>query len=245
MESSMATPSTSIVTCECGTRVRLPEDRSARSFRCPACKQGIALTIDAKVLSAVHLQAGDAGAVCQICQTGIGPDEPCVTCPQCGQVHHRECWSEIGGCGTYGCAQAPAHDKSGLAQQPITAAWGDTKRCPACGEEIKSIALRCRYCGTDFESVDPMNVHDLRRQAKRGDRLDKLKQTTTALFVGSLIGCLAPLMLILCLTMLMPRRSELQKLGPLFQVLAYAALILSSIFSALMLFFFVIEMASQ
>ncbi|MBC8115920.1 MAG: hypothetical protein H7062_16155, partial [Candidatus Saccharimonas sp.] len=44
--------------------------------------------------------------------------------------------------------------------------------------------------------------------------------------------------------MLMPRRSELQKLGPLFQVLAYAALILSSIFSALMLFFFVIEMAS-
>ena len=90
-----------------------------------------------------------------------------------------------------------------------------------------------------------MSVHDLRRQAKRGDRLDKLKQTTTALFVGSLIGCLAPLMLILCLTMLMPRRSDLQKLGPLYQVLAYAALILSSIFSALMLFFFVIEMAAQ
>ena len=56
------------------------------------------LTIDAKVLSAVHLQAGDAGAVCQICQSAIGPDEPCVACPQCEQVHHRECWSEIGGC---------------------------------------------------------------------------------------------------------------------------------------------------
>ena len=24
------------------------------------------------------------------------------------QVHHLECWAEIGGCGTYGCKQAPA-----------------------------------------------------------------------------------------------------------------------------------------
>ncbi len=29
---------------------------------------------------------------------------------------------------------------------------GDTKSCPACGEMIKSIALKCRFCGEDLEA---------------------------------------------------------------------------------------------
>src|SRR5258708_24567426 len=41
----------SITTCECGAKVRLPEASESRAFRCPVCKAGIALSVDARVLS--------------------------------------------------------------------------------------------------------------------------------------------------------------------------------------------------
>ena len=181
-----------LITCDCGAKVRLPSDRDNRSFRCPQCKTGLALTVEATILSLTPIPVGQEIA-CPICQTEIAADEPSVSCPGCDQIHHRECWSEIGGCGTYGCKQAPAIDKSEDSSQTPLSAWGDTKRCPACGEEIKAIALKCRYCETTFDSVDPMSMRDLRKQAKTSESVESTQKSVVALFVVSLIGCLAPL----------------------------------------------------
>lgn len=52
-------------------------------------------------------------------------------------------------------------------QPPV--AWGDTKKCPICAETIKSIAVRCRYCGTDFDTVDPLSAAEVKDRMKRGE----------------------------------------------------------------------------
>ncbi len=223
----------SIVTCECGASIRLPETRENRQFRCPKCKTGIALALGDLVLHSRQLAPGDEGYVCQICHSPIGPEESFVNCPKCDQVHHRECWSEIGGCGTYGCEQAPAIDKNeSTAQAPLTA-WGDTKKCPACKEEIKSIAVKCRYCGTEFDTVDPMSLADLKYRAEKKDGLNTFRKFVIGVFVGSLIGCLAPITLIVAAVGVMSQREKLSKAGPLYVVMGYASLFISIVFTIL------------
>src|SRR6516162_11334488 len=90
-------PMSTITTCECGAKVRLPEASETRALRCPVCKAGIALSIDARVLSSTRLGAGQAGATCPLCQSEIRENDMAVTCPKCDQVHHRERWAEVGG----------------------------------------------------------------------------------------------------------------------------------------------------
>jgi len=225
-----------IVVCQCGAKVRLPEGKANRSLRCPMCKAGLAISADSVVLNSVQLSAGQE-AICPICQTGIEEDENCVTCPSCDQIHHQECWSEVGGCGSYGCEQASPIDKSTATVATPLTAWGDTKKCPACGEEIKSIALRCRYCQTEFSSVDPMSLVDLRQRVRVTDEVDNLKNWVIALFVVSLLGCVAPLTLIVSMAYLLPRRAKLHRCGPLFVIMGWTSIGLSSFYSLLILIF--------
>ena len=222
-----------IFTCSCGAKVRLPEHTANRSFRCPNCKAGIAIAVDESVLASSQLRPGDPGATCPICQSPIGAGEFSVTCPKCDQIHHRECWAEIGGCGTYGCEQAPAVEKTGTAQPPLSA-WGDTKTCPVCKEKIKAIALRCRYCGTDFHTVDPLSLQDVRNKIHKGEALKGLRVAVIVLFVLSLIGCLAPLLVVVSPCIVLPKHKEIAKEGPLLLVLAYSSIAISLVYSTLM-----------
>jgi hypothetical protein len=158
-------------------------------------------------------------------------------CPECDIVHHEECWAEVGGCSTFGCKQAPAIDKSEQSPQAPLTAWGDTKVCPVCGETIKSIALLCRYCGMEFSSVDPLSVADLRQQAQASQKSDLLKKYVIGAFIASLTGVLAPFSLVFALAYLLPRRQQVAKAGPLFEILGWITIAVSALYCMLILGF--------
>jgi hypothetical protein len=144
-----------------------------------------------------------AGKLCSICQTPIIAGEQVVSCPHCVLPFHQECWTENRGCSAYGCAGSPklAKGSETNAGEPLSNAWGGEKPCPLCGRQIKAQALKCRFCGAEFNTRDIVSKAEYQRREYEGAEYTEVRNKVVALFLLSVAACLAPVGLVLMLVL--------------------------------------------
>lgn len=227
-----------IIACVgCGSSVQLPDNAAGRRFRCPRCQTEIAVAASAPEMQIRSVESPNAsGSNCPICQTAITTGDMARVCPSCRQSHHQECWDETGGCSTYGCDQAPILDKTESSTKKIKAGWGDHKDCPLCGVRLKSSAMRCKGCGARFHTADPLTEKEVFKARRRKQELQNLQTLAWIAFAMSICGPLGPIVLILTLVGLFPKRQELARGGPLLIFLMYSSLAISALYCVLIVF---------
>ena len=173
------------------------------------------------------------GTICAVCLTEIAGHEEACRCPACQSSAHRACWDEIGGCPTYGCefmAISAADGDSGT-----EAGWGDQKDCPRCHKPIKAAALKCRFCKTTFPSAVPMSEQVFLEWERQQADTKPMRTAAVVLFVASLLGFLAPLLVLVGVPWALYRRAGLTRAGGTYVVLTWFGLGLSVLYTFLMI----------
>lgn len=165
-------------------------------------------------------------------------DEASRTCDVCGASYHADCWLHNDGCGTYGCKRAPEALKVTVSRELESGAWGDTKPCPNCGEELIASSLKCPKCKATFETRAPMSPEDYRAQLARkaAERRDTL--LASLLLTASAFGIAAPVTLPLSGTWALRRRGATRRPADTAQLLLYGAAAVSLAYVGLMVVIF-------
>ena len=113
-----------------------------------------------------------------------------MDCPTCEQTYHASCWTELGGCATYGCKKAVPAEKP--APRATAGGWGDSKRCPNCFKKLGTSLLICS-CGARFPYADPMEPAEYKSWAASQNELRTSRRVILALFFVTLLGLPAPI----------------------------------------------------
>ena len=227
--------------CECGKTVAAPQTLAGRRAKCPACDRVFTVPTPGSAPPAANTGPLDAepdslaGRVCSVCQTAIERGEEACLCPSCRSPYHRGCWDEIGGCATYGCDLMPQRAKPADDGTGRQEGWGDEKTCPNCGRSIRSAAVKCRFCKATFPSSLPMEPGEYRVWRSQQAQLGPTRKFAIAVFVSSLFGCLAPLVLLVGGIWLWRSRADLRRVGGVHEVLAYFGVGLSVVYCLILL----------
>ena len=158
----------------------------------------------------------NGGQNCAICLSPIEPADDKTVCPACNAVYHAECWNENGGCAVYGCPQVPNVEKRQAIEIPVSY-WGqENKKCPNCGREILAAAVRCRHCGTVFDSARPQAAEEFQQRTALSERLPSARRIIIGLFICSILTCLAPIGAVWGLIWYPTHREEVRALPALY-----------------------------
>ena len=138
-----------LVECpDCRQQFRVSASATGKTARCPDCGAPIPIPDELKEMPELPADSTVAGETCPVCKNIINLGQIAVTCDDCGEPHHKNCWVQHRGCGTPSCwSRPPLLDTA-------PGAGSSTKQCPFCGEEIPAKVVRCRYCGEFLPTRD-------------------------------------------------------------------------------------------
>ena len=224
------------IICQCGKKYNFADRFAGSVTRCIACNgelmipapsrqeddlnNGIGqVTVQGPSETKLKDVSDTSPAVCQICFSPLEEPESFTQCPECKTMYHTECWQENGGCGMYGCTLVPPTENRDELEVPI-AYWGrETKPCPICNEEIMATALRCRHCGTVFESADLISAEELQAAKEISANLPGTKRRAIWLFVFCLIPFTAAIAALIALGWKKVHAAEIRKLPRIYGAL--------------------------
>jgi hypothetical protein len=106
--------------------------------------------------------------------------------------------------------------------------WGqENKNCPKCGKQILAAAVRCRHCGTTFESARPQEAEEFRQRTDLASRLPAAKKTIVWMFIVSMIPCVAPIGAVWGLIWIPTHKEEVRALPTLYNALCKIGLVVA------------------
>ena len=103
--------------------------------------------------------------------------------------------------------------------------WGQEKKiCPACSTEVLAAAVRCRTCGTTFESARPQNAIEFSERMKQKKHLPEVRRRVVWLFVFCVLPCMAPFAAVLGTSWYLSNREDVRTLPALYSGLCRVGL---------------------
>ena len=114
----------------------------------------------------------------------------------------------------------PPTEKHDALEIPM-AYWGqEHKNCPVCGTQMLAAAMRCRSCGTTFDTAAPTDREQFAGKLWQQSRSPALRKQVIAVFIACVLPCTAPIGVILGFIFYSTKKSDIRELPALYDALS-------------------------